>query len=228
LFLSVGANVDYMKWSCQKILQQVKIFSRKVIVGMLRLLLLVVSLPLLVVNRQVSSSDGRLQQWLSSVPILSDQQIQAPLNVDISERIGMSVSWRISKQRGYEFRVSYWHSYLPTILYLHSLLKLANKLPMEYWLRRQAGSLGLSTSGPTPSPPHFSCSACLSLSGFHYSSIQKWKQRRVTQDNTNIVFQDGKKEIKTKIKSSTTNAKVEHATEEEIEDLEASVVKVAR
>ncbi len=214
LFFSVGANVDYMKWSIQRMLQHLKIYTRKLLVKLLRILVSIASLPLLMLNHhQVSSTESRVQQWISSIPISShpQQQIPSRLNVDISERVGMSVSWRISRHRGYEFRVSYWHSYLPTILYLHSLLRLFDKLPMEYWLRRQSGSLGISTSGPTPSPPHVSCSACLSLSGFH--------------------LQSGKEQLETKIKStSSTDEQVTPTKRDEIEENaeESSGVKVAR
>ncbi|CAB9510555.1 expressed unknown protein [Seminavis robusta] len=39
----------------------------------------------------------------------------------------------------------------------------------EWWLQRHTGCLGVSTGGPIPYPPHFSCSAVLSLSGFYFS-----------------------------------------------------------
>lgn len=236
LFFSVGANVDYMKWSIQRMLQHLKIYTRKLLVKLLRILVSIASLPLLMLNHhQVSSTESRVQHWISSIPISShpQQQIPSRLNVDISERVGMSVSWRISRHRGYEFRVSYWHSYLPTILYLHSLLRLFDKLPMEYWLRRQSGSLGISTSGPTPSPPHVSCSACLSLSGFHYSCLKKWKQSsKMVEDSSNDVdLQSGKEQLETKIKSTaSTDEQVTPTKRDEIEENaeEASGVKVAR
>ncbi len=50
-------------------------------------------------------------------------------NAEMSERIGCSLSYRWSKKRGYEFRVSYWHAYLPTLLvYQQFLSQLEEKL----------------------------------------------------------------------------------------------------
>jgi hypothetical protein len=37
------------------------------------------------------------------------------------------------------------------------------------------------TSEPTPSPHHMLCSACLNLSGLHYSSLNKWKQSKMAE-----------------------------------------------
>jgi hypothetical protein len=93
---------------------------------------------------------------------------------EISERVGASVSYRWSLQRGYEFRVSYWHSYLPTIMVYRNLLsnsiawKPLEESPRMAWWQKHFGSIGTSTGYPMPLPPHFSCSACLSLSGFYF------------------------------------------------------------
>lgn len=43
-------------------------------------------------------------------------------NSEMSERIGCSLSYRWSKKRGYEFRISYWHAYLPTLLVYQKFL----------------------------------------------------------------------------------------------------------
>jgi len=229
VFFSISGNVDYIKWCFTKIQQQCKVLCRRVAVGVLKSLLLILSLPLMMLSRQTNSDDFKWQQWLSSIPSTSSSQqasLQSPLNVDISERVGMSVSWRISRKRGYEFRVSYWHSYLPTILYLNSLLKLApkQKLPMEYWLRRKTGSVGLSTSGPTPDPPHFSCSACVSLSGFHYSSIHS--QRNIEQEG-NIVLNNSSSDRKERVEKIKSTRKVmgKQVEGDEVEQRSASGIK---
>lgn len=43
-------------------------------------------------------------------------------SADVEERVGFSLSWRVSEQRGYEFRVSYWHIFLPTIMHLGGIV----------------------------------------------------------------------------------------------------------
>ena len=37
-------------------------------------------------------------------------------NTGIQERIGIGHSWRVSSKRGYEYRCTYWHMFLPTII----------------------------------------------------------------------------------------------------------------
>lgn len=46
----------------------------------------------------------------------------------IQDRVGVSASWRISATRGYEFRISYWHLFLPTMLSMASALAKAARL----------------------------------------------------------------------------------------------------
>jgi hypothetical protein len=43
-------------------------------------------------------------------------------NTELSERIGGSLSYRWSKRRGYEWRITYWHAYLPTLLVYQQFL----------------------------------------------------------------------------------------------------------
>lgn len=206
-FISISTNVDYLKWCLRRIHYEVRRTCQYLVAGILKTLLLMISLPLMILSKQ-QQQDYKWKQWLSSIPYSSNKDeawLQVPYrNVEISERIGMSVSWRISKKRGYEFRISYWHSYLPTILYIHSLLPYLSqqKLPMEYWLRRKTSSMGLSTSGPTPSPPHFSCSACLSLSGFHYNSLLLSKRKDMEGETTIVMDKD---KVKNKVSSKIKN-----------------------
>jgi len=93
--------------------------------------------------------------------ILSSRSIQ--YSADYQERVGCSCSWRISKKRGYEFRVSYSHLYLPTLEYLMLRNRNGN---FSNWLKTKTGSLGLSTGGPIPDTPPIASSCVLSLSGF--------------------------------------------------------------
>lgn len=108
-------------------------------------------------------------------PLPPPKMVARPkFGTDISERVGASVSYRWSLERGYEFRVSYWHSYLPTIMVYRNLLsniiawKPLEESPRMAWWQQHFGSIGTSTGYPLPLPPHFSCSACLSLSGFYF------------------------------------------------------------
>ena len=43
----------------------------------------------------------------------------------IQDRVGISASWRISATRGYEFRISYWHWFTPTMLSVASAVSKA-------------------------------------------------------------------------------------------------------
>ena len=49
-------------------------------------------------------------------------------STSIQDRVGVSASWRLSATRGYEFRISYWHLFLPTMLSLASTMAKAAKL----------------------------------------------------------------------------------------------------
>ena len=46
----------------------------------------------------------------------------------IQDRVGVSASWRVSATRGYEFRISYWHLFLPTMLSMASAVAKAARL----------------------------------------------------------------------------------------------------
>lgn len=51
-------------------------------------------------------------------------------STSIQDRVGVSASWRISARNGYEFRISYWHVFLPTMLALAGVLGRAAGLVM--------------------------------------------------------------------------------------------------
>ena len=125
-------------------------------------------------------------------------------NAEMQERLGCSISYRWSKRRGYEFRVSYWHSYLPTLLvYQQFLSQLEERLKGTFksggssssstsstissstqnnvknnWWRKHTASLGVTTTGPIPDTPPIGCSANLSLSGLY------WGTRDVMRKNS--------------------------------------------
>lgn len=105
---------------------------------------------------------------------------QAPIySRTIEERLGCSVSWRLSRTRGYHFRVSYWHYYAPTLASLWpavqafaSFFKDQDKSTMPDWWARRSAAFGLSTSGPIPDPPHVTSSLAMSLSGYYFRPAQ--------------------------------------------------------
>jgi hypothetical protein len=161
---------------------------------------------------------------------------------EISERVGGSVSYRWSFQRGYEFRVSYWHSYLPTLMVYRNLLDhhtntniktniiawmkpwmkpkpLEESSPRMAWWQKHFGSIGTSTGYPIPTPPHFSCSACLSLSGFYFqdktssskSPVLLSKDNEEDKDNSNDDDNNknmGLEELEPPISSKTADSRL--------------------
>lgn len=111
----------------------------------------------------------------------------------VEERVGCSLSWRVSVQRGFEFRRSFWHFYAPTVASIAdycaqqrqavarraSLSSVDSSSGSEKrrggtvaslptWVLRRAAALGISTSGPIPDEPFLTSSALLSLSGFYF------------------------------------------------------------
>jgi hypothetical protein len=72
--------------------------------------------------------------------------------------------------------------------------------------------------------------ACLSLSGFHKTPLQKWKQSKIAEDSSNVVLQSQSKQLEMKIKSVACTEQVKPAREDQIEEnaKDASGVKVAR
>lgn len=135
---------------------------------------------------------------LHRLPILpSPPSIPRPrYGSEISERVGVSLSYRWSQSRGFEGRVSYWHSYLPTLLvyqtvwtnllkrfyYDHQRWRPLDDPRMEWWQKHFA-AVGTSLSGPIPSPPHVSFSAVASLSGFY------WTTKTMTTSTTTTTIQ---------------------------------------
>jgi len=104
--------------------------------------------------------------------ILSCPSIQHSFNYQ--ERISCSFSWRVSIQRGYEFRISYSYLYLPTLDYL--FLRNRNG-GLSNWFKEKTGSVGLSTSYPMPDFPNFSCTSKLECSGFYPRNILSLKKK---------------------------------------------------
>ena len=107
----------------------------------------------------------------------------------IQQRIGVCISWRMSKERGYEYRWNFFYSCLPTQDFWSRLKEETNqklswllksqpdkkgvkdtvsKLPLSSFLQAHYASLGFSGGFPLPVDPFFTCSLLLSMSGFYY------------------------------------------------------------
>lgn len=63
---------------------------------------------------------------------MNAQAVVPPIDVaklrfskNVQERVELSFSWRLSKRKGYEFRVTSSYIYLPTLVYLHQTLATA-------------------------------------------------------------------------------------------------------
>jgi hypothetical protein len=103
-------------------------------------------------------------------------------STQISERLGVSFTWRCRKGHGVDFKFSWFHSFLPTIQHMGekmsstSLMKqitennpqIASYMTVSDWLRQKVGSLGIVWGGFNDEPPLYTCNAALSLSGFYY------------------------------------------------------------
>ena len=101
----------------------------------------------------------------------------------VDERLGCSLSWRVSAARGYEFRWSAWHFWAPTAVSLWEdsvwgrwLCRRQPKAPA--WMRRHAAACGLSTGAPIPDPPYCSSSVIWTMSGYYPLSRQRRQSMR--------------------------------------------------
>ena len=111
----------------------------------------------------------------------------------ISQRVGVCISWRVSKERGYEYRWNFWCSFLPTQECWEHLDKIAKQRmsafrskksvdgyesavstsKLKSFLYDHSATLGFSSGYPLPVDPYFSLSLLLSLSGFYYGWLLK-------------------------------------------------------
>jgi hypothetical protein len=117
----------------------------------------------------------------------------------ISQRVGVCISYRVSKERGYEYRWNFFCSFLPTqecwehidkicTQKLEALKRIASKgrksaadgyestsnpSAIKAFLYSHSATLGLSGGYPLPVDPHFSLNLLLSTSGFYYGWLLK-------------------------------------------------------
>ena len=128
-------------------------------------------------NKKQSKNKSSSNLYSSVTSILSSRSIQYSSNYQ--ERIGCSLTWRISMKRGYEFRFNYFHIFLPT---MESMILRNRNGQISNWFKEKTGSLGIVSSHPIPEYPTFSCSGILSLSGFYPNRMSFSKSKSTTDD----------------------------------------------
>lgn len=159
-FLSGSVHLEWVKYVTKSLL---KFTARLIFFAVYQ-----VVLPLLWIVPAAILSPTKYR--LPPIPKAPTLTISKPVyNADLSERIGCSVSYRWSQERGLEWRFTYWHSYLPTLALYRKVLRLS--APADFW-QKHFGSIGLSTVYPVPLPSKFSTSAHLQLSGLYFQAKQ--------------------------------------------------------
>ena len=115
-FLNASVNIDWLQWMSWRVLRYIHVLLRALVVYTLHALTLPV-LFLLAPHRKTLERPS----WIPSKipPLPNDPPVYSLV---LSQRLGVSLSWRYSKQRGYEFRLSQWFVYVPTIVYLTEVL----------------------------------------------------------------------------------------------------------
>lgn len=165
--ISGSLNVDFVAWLLGR-------SSRIALYGLCVVLLSICRLMFLPVALLLYPSRKKLV--LPVFPLPQIPTTPAVYSLTISQRLGMTVSWRVSRDRGYEFRTSYWYQYLPTMLHLFELFHRNRQLSdtkMTNWLRRKTASMGVSCGGPLPMHPGYFLTACMTMSGFHFRNPLK-------------------------------------------------------
>jgi hypothetical protein len=192
--LSASVHVEWVRW-----------FVKTVLVSVPRLLLLLFYRFVLPTLWAVATATLLpLGIRVPAFPEAPTMDISRPrYNSDISERLGCSLSYRWSKENGFEWRFNYWHSYLPTFALIRKLLGLERTAD---WWDKHFGSLGLSTSCPVPLPPYYSCAACIGLSGLYLKNpahvVRASSQSVIIETDEN----ESKKSVSNALKESSITA----------------------
>ena len=183
ILVSGSLRVEWIKWC----LSQVLVMTQYSVIWLgwtfLRGILLAASALLFPITRTLVNPP---------CPVPFPQFTGPSYSRNIEERIGCSISWRMSPRRGYEFRVSYWHYYAPTMTSLWEVLNLKSTAPS--WFARRAAVMALSTGGPTLDPPYIFCSLILGLSGYYFRTQSAESESMTTDDEVDdIVLQSARK-----------------------------------
>jgi hypothetical protein len=215
-YLSASVHVEWIKWVMKSALGLVpRLFLWMLFKLVVPIVYMITSFILFPIKHTLPSLPTKIPEgfWTIDKP---------QYNPEISERIGCSVSYRWSTKRGYEWRISYSHSYLPTFLVYQNFLSDTKRKLQAFqstmstvtrprrkrkeesakispslisssdssssstkttnistennnsnaWWQKHFARFGITTGYPVPSPPYFSCSALLSLSGLYFGSRQ--------------------------------------------------------
>lgn len=169
LYLNGSLRVEWIKWIMARTWALSTYLSLWLVWSLFRGLAIALSALVFPVTRRL---------WNPPLPLEFPRGNPCVYSRNVEERLGCSLSWRVSKDSGYEFRVSYWHYYAPTLTSICEALSLTqlftnNKPPA--WFARRSGAIGLSTGAPVPDAPYVSCSAILSLSGYYFEKSSRDK-----------------------------------------------------
>lgn len=210
-YLSGSVHVEWLKWVAKRTLGLIPLLFFFILYRIVLPILWTIASALLFPLKGLYALPPRPTKipngsWWTGRSIAKPQY-----NAEMQERLGCSISYRWSQKRGYEFRVSYWHSYLPTLLvYQQFLSQWEERLKGTFksggtssssassssevqtnvknnWWRKHTASLGVSTVGPLPDTPPIGCSANLSLSGLYLGARDTMKKNSIpmaTSSNT--------------------------------------------
>jgi hypothetical protein len=182
--ISGSFNVDFLAWAMGRSCRYALYGFSFLVLSICQFLFLPFAILLYPMSRKILFPSFSLPSVPTDPPIFS---------LKISQRIGMSLNWRMSWPTGYDFRVSYYYECMPALLYLIELIHRNRKefsdTTFTKWLRRKAAALGCSCGVPLPIPPHFFCTAALGLNGFYFKlpkSQQQLKQSQQQQSRSNL------------------------------------------
>ena len=181
-YLSCNINVDYLIWALESIVRLTQVIFWYGLLYALKIIALPFSLLLIPFTRSII---------LPSFSIPSHHVPKPQQSSQVQEKVGCSISWRYSLAQGYEFRFSQYYLCLPTLVYLvhitqnilgmfqqHAPQPLVS-FPLLDWFRTKTGSIGISLGQPAKEAPGFTCSAVLSLNGFHVRQQQQQQKLEV-------------------------------------------------
>lgn len=225
--ISGSLNVDFLAWVLGRSIRYAIYGASVVLLAICQMLFLPLALLLYPARRQLILPTFPLPTIPTAPPIFS---------LTISQRLGMSVNWRFTWESGCELRITYYYECMPTVLYLTELLhrninnfqmmsnsnynknvaKEFSDTKLTNWLRRKAAAFGLSCGAPLPVPPHYFCTAALSMSGFYFSSPKQQQQQNKQQATVPSIL------------TATATSKEDLAIESSSEAEESSAIKKAK
>jgi hypothetical protein len=203
--ISGSLNVDFLAWLMGRSIRYALYGISVLLLAICQFLFLPLAVLLYPARRQLVLPTFPLPTIPKAPPIFS---------LTISQRLGMSLNWRLSLQSGYEFRVAYYYECMPTVLYLTELFhgnKQITNTELTNWLRRKAAAFGLSCGAPLPVPPHYFCTAALSVSGFYFRAKQQAVNRFANKENLSLPTNHIKEEDPSSVMSSSTKLKLSTA-----------------